>query len=305
MKSDKIKILYITGWGRSGSTILSMLLGQLDGFFLTGEMYQLWQSGFIDNELCGCGSAFSDCQTWRSIIQTAYSRFDNIDPHMVLDYLRHYVRTKSIPQIAFSRKTTYPQDFIDSLDSLYSAVNHVTGCRVIVDSSKHPVYGKVLESLPSVDVYVIHLVRDPRAVAYSWQRTKQVNIDSDKLFRKKNTSASSYKWLIWNLGIHILQRQTQGRYLRIRYEDLITQPQSTMSSILRFVGEEESTLSFQDGDKVEVASNHSIAGNPVRFQKGTLRLTPDMEWKSELGVKDNILTILLTWPMLIKYRYLG
>ena len=50
MKSDKIKILYITGWGRSGSTILSMLLGQLDGFFLTGEMYQLWQSGFIDNE---------------------------------------------------------------------------------------------------------------------------------------------------------------------------------------------------------------------------------------------------------------
>jgi len=32
------KVLYIAGWGRSGSTILDNVLGQLDGCFSTGEL---------------------------------------------------------------------------------------------------------------------------------------------------------------------------------------------------------------------------------------------------------------------------
>jgi hypothetical protein len=33
MANDKIKVLYIAGWGRSGSTILGNILGQVAGFF--------------------------------------------------------------------------------------------------------------------------------------------------------------------------------------------------------------------------------------------------------------------------------
>jgi len=32
------RVLYIAGWGRSGSTILDNVLGQVDGFFSAGEL---------------------------------------------------------------------------------------------------------------------------------------------------------------------------------------------------------------------------------------------------------------------------
>ena len=36
--SAPIKVVYITGAGRSGTTLLDILLGELDGFFSAGEM---------------------------------------------------------------------------------------------------------------------------------------------------------------------------------------------------------------------------------------------------------------------------
>ena len=38
MSGERVKVLYIAGSGRSGSTILDRILGQLDGFFSVGEL---------------------------------------------------------------------------------------------------------------------------------------------------------------------------------------------------------------------------------------------------------------------------
>ena len=35
-------VLYIGGWGRSGSTLLSHLLGGLDGMVSVGELRYVW-----------------------------------------------------------------------------------------------------------------------------------------------------------------------------------------------------------------------------------------------------------------------
>ena len=55
---------------------------------------------------------------------------------------------------------------------LYRAIATVTGARVIVDSSKLPSYLAVLRGVDGLDVRTVHLVRDPRAAAFSWQRAK-------------------------------------------------------------------------------------------------------------------------------------
>ena len=36
--SERVKVLYIVGMGRSGSTILANSLGEVDGFFSAGEI---------------------------------------------------------------------------------------------------------------------------------------------------------------------------------------------------------------------------------------------------------------------------
>ena len=60
-KQSKVKILYIGSAGRSGSTLLDLMLGQGDGMFSTGEVRYLWDRGYLANELCGCGDPFRRC----------------------------------------------------------------------------------------------------------------------------------------------------------------------------------------------------------------------------------------------------
>ena len=50
-------VVYIVGWGRSGSTLLTAVLGELDGAFAAGELRMLWGRGVIGRRLCGCGRA--------------------------------------------------------------------------------------------------------------------------------------------------------------------------------------------------------------------------------------------------------
>ena len=42
------RVLYILGWGRSGSTVLGNILGEVDGFFCAGELHYLWERRLSD-----------------------------------------------------------------------------------------------------------------------------------------------------------------------------------------------------------------------------------------------------------------
>ena len=53
---------------------------------------------------------------------------------------------------------------------LYRAIAEVGGARVVVDSSKLPSHAAILRRLDPIDLRMIHLVRDSRGVAYSWQK---------------------------------------------------------------------------------------------------------------------------------------
>ena len=56
----------IAGPGRSGSTLVAELLGQLKAFESVGELNVLWNRGFLENQPCGCRTPFRDCAYWRS-----------------------------------------------------------------------------------------------------------------------------------------------------------------------------------------------------------------------------------------------
>jgi hypothetical protein len=53
-----VRVLYIGGWGRSGSTLLDLILGQAPGVFSAGEVREIWQSGLVENRPCGCERPF-------------------------------------------------------------------------------------------------------------------------------------------------------------------------------------------------------------------------------------------------------
>ena len=70
---DKLKVILIAGYGRSGSTFLGGLLGAVDGCFHVGELHQLWNRCFERNWACECGQTFRDCAFWRRFMTHFYA----------------------------------------------------------------------------------------------------------------------------------------------------------------------------------------------------------------------------------------
>jgi hypothetical protein len=174
--------------------------------------------------------------------------------------------------------------------------------RVIVDSSKRPSDASILRLVPDIEPYFIHLVRDPRAVAYSWGRRKpQPDRTEATELERHGVLGSTTNWLAWNLGAEALSRRTQ-HFFRMRYEDFISSPVQAIESVIRFVG--ETTVSVPIiGKQVTLKSNHTVSGNPSRFQTGTIELRNDDEWMFRQQPVDRFAATAIASPLLKRYEY--
>ena len=64
---EKIKIVYITGYGRSGGTLIGRLLGDTKNAFFIGELRNFWKYGILKNHDCSCGQKFDMCDFWKQV----------------------------------------------------------------------------------------------------------------------------------------------------------------------------------------------------------------------------------------------
>lgn len=308
----KVKVLYIAGWGRSGSTILGRILGQLQGFFLVGELRYIWDRGMLENRLCSCGVPFMECPVWQEVVSRTLETRNHVSAETLIDlrerelHTRHLLLTPTLG--ALQAKVRKMGDYSTAVEELYHTVRQVGGGGVVVDTSKFPSYGFVLQNLPSIDLYILHLVRDPRAVAYSWKSRRKAKLDkggSDKLMTSHGLVKSSLVWGEWNLAIENLRRQRPARYMLLRYEDFVAKPRSSTRSILRFLDEKDAaaTLPFVDEREVCLQVPHTFSGNPDRFSAGNMVVTPDEGWKRSMSSARQTVVAALTWPGLLRYGY--
>jgi hypothetical protein len=186
---------------------------------------------------------------------------------------------------------------------LYLGIAAATECNVILDSSKNPAYGFLLESIPSIEMYVIHLIRDPRSVAYS-RRKRKWDPASQSYLARHSLTKTAVLWMVWNFGTERLWKASplKSKYRMIRYEDFTVQPRKTVMDILAFV-DEDFDDQFIDECSIPLHATHSIAGNPMRFQKGTVQIRRDDAWKQLMPRWQRSFVTLLTWPFLIRYGY--
>jgi len=295
------KVLYIAGWGRSGSTIVDNILGQVDGFFSAGELMFIWRRGLVEGRLCGCGRPVRECDVWTRVLARAYP--GGVDPEEMVRLEAHSARTRHLP-LHLARVEPGSGQYRRELAALYGALQAETGCRVIVDSSKSPSYGRVLAGAPGLDVRVVQLVRDPRAVAYSWVRRKLQRDDPRRLrsMRSHGPAASSAYWNVLNESTRLLWPEA-GRRLLVRYEDFVTRPQATIDEIVRFAGEPTAELPWTGSSELALEPTHTVSGNPSRFDHGTVALRPDDEWERALRPRDRRIVDLITGRVRRRYGY--
>ncbi|MDX6513938.1 MAG: hypothetical protein QOE36_3442 [Gaiellaceae bacterium] len=288
----RLKVVYIAGWVRTGSTLLGKILGEQEGFFGVGELGYVWDRGFLRDNRCACGATFATCPLWQGAVTRAFGsgRPDAVRLLATADHLRPASRTVGIrgseaPELAWYR---------DACEAIYHGVADESGARVLVDTTKHPSHIAVLDGIASLDVRVVHLVRDPRAIVWSQRRRGQ----------GPGPLRSGLVWDVWHVMTELGWRRS-GRYVRIRYEDFARDPRATVRRVLEAVGEPGEPAAFVGEHEVDLPPNHFFSGNDNRFQTGRISVVPDDEWRDGLRPLTRIGVGLATAPLLARYGYLG
>ena len=306
-----VRVLFIAGMGRSGSTLLDRMLGRAPGVVSVGEIRKFWRRAFDSNELCGCGQVILDCLFWRAVLIDAWGGLDVPGLAEILtaeDRLTIPLR-QAVP-LRFPRvlRGVARRDFArmtQARTTLFRSVARVSGASLVIDSSKGPLYGLALGGMPELDVRVLHLVRDSRAVAHSWMRAKDVPKaagQTGKMPTMRPTTAARL-WVTKNVQIET-QWAFTGRSMRLHYEAFVEHPDRSVSRALRFAGHEGPAPGCAPG-VVELPIQHTVLGNPMRFDHGPINVKVDDAWRQEMPRAIQRQVMRWSLPLMARYGYIG
>ena len=295
-----MKVLYVIGRGRGGSTILANVLGELDGFFSAGEVRTLWDPIVSKGGRCGCGRTAHDCSVWSRVI-------NGLDARRAALLQREVVRERNLPRIMRHRRGrpyAAADSFGEVMHDVYSRLAQVTEAGVIVDSSKRPSYAAFLTTVPGISVYHLHLVRDPRASAHSWKQRRHESATPGEEVRQRGALDSTLRWDVLNVEAEWLRaNEDSRRFVRLRYEDFVARPRGTIEDLIAFAEEDVRPTPFIDDRTVQMGVNHNIAGNPSRRVTGTVEIMDRLDWIKEQSSRDRWVATTVAAPFLRRYGY--
>ena len=307
--TDRPVIVYVAGWGRSGSTLIDRLLGELPGIESLGEVSVLPVRGVVADELCGCGTPFAECPFWSRVgdLLGGWEPEYGTDMDRLRDHVaraRHQIPGGVLVQSQRRRQELI--EYASRYHALLDGASRVGMADIVVDSSKHPSVALALLSDLSADVRIVHIVRDPRGVAYSWSKVKRrtdAGPDSTAEMERFSAMQSAARWLVLNWLTSRLRHRAKY-YSIIRYEDLVSDPATTLSNLLQSLGiEDRGTIAISETREVEFGVHHTVAGNPSRLSVGKTEIQVDEAWRKNMNRGRMRLISILTFSMRRRYGY--
>ncbi|MDZ4767395.1 MAG: hypothetical protein SGI73_22880 [Chloroflexota bacterium] len=306
MTVEKMKILFIGGTGRSGSTILGRVLNEAEGCFFVGELDRVWGQ-LVTQRNCVCGKPYSECEVWAPIFQHAFGGVQEDIAIKMMEFQRRL--SKEFLQMVFRpaqwARQAWVREYIDMTERLYLAVRDVTGCRLLIDSSKGGSYNHFLSRIPSLSVYCLHLMRDPRGVVNTynefWRPRKREGF-------LKVVVPTLLGWDKAQILMEGWGRFLRGsaKYMQMRYEDFVAQPQAHARTIFDFADEPQlaATLPFKNERIISLHLAHITGGNAGSNRVGDIELKLSERYHTRLSRRDKFAAVALTFPVMIRHGYL-
>ena len=306
---DRLQILYVAGVPRTGSTVLGRLLGDMTDVIFVGELNFFWRR-FAQAELCSCRRPLPSCPFWSAVVSKAYGELTQADAAGMAELERHVLRTQFAlglaPAAWRARSASRVGTMLAERARLYQSIGELTGATWIVDGGKEPVFGSFLARIDGADVGTIHLVRDPRGVAFSWQKLVQSDSEPGDMPRKA-PAMTAVDWVAQNIWVQLGLGRLSSTYVRVRYEELVTRPEQVLREIGRATGLAVAAPAATAGARAEPGDrgeHHLVAGNPgVRRSAGNLRLRPDEDWRTQLPRAQQRLVTAICSGLMAAYGY--
>jgi hypothetical protein len=303
---NKLRVLYIGGTGRTGSTLLDQLLGQFPGWFSGGEMAFFWSRGIKEHAICACGTQVRDCVVWSDALADGTGPVDTRADRMITarrSFWSVHLPAMVIPGFARRRMSSL-RDFTETNERLYRRAAANRNASVLIDSSKEPHYAYILREGTDLPISFLHLVRDPRAVGFSWLRRKQeAGLATGEFMEQRGPLVSSIYYLVSNIAAELLWRTHDESYRFLRYEDFVADPLRALDAIGTFVGDPVSASEIIRCSTFDISESHTSWGNPGRVGRTEVTIRADESWKTGLSRWQKFALTACTLPLLLRYGY--
>ena len=243
-----MKIIFIAGLARSGSTLLDFVIGSKKKVLSLGEIYytykkfneSLTSKKFLKKNICSCGLDGNKCPIWSVIFNEWFIQKPK-------SYKDAYLIVLDIVQKIYGSKT------------------------IIIDSSKYVTAMNVFKEINSkVDVVFLHIVKDVRGALISWinrriQKNEIINLFIYfKLFRR---------WSIGNKKIENYLLKMNLKYLTISYDKFCLDTKNSLKIVDDFI-ETDNKGFFQKNLK----DSHIFYGNLFRLDLQDFEIKYDNIW---------------------------
>lgn len=293
----KLPLVYILSTGRSGSTLLDVLLGAQPGCWTLGE-FQLLEIGVGRQMPCGCRTALGQCDYWEPILERVrrsirfpigYFRSGRHPNGKVIRWsmLPAILAGGPLPQQRPAAEAYAVSNLVALEEAKEAAEQYDDEVRWMVDASKDPYRLLWLQASGLFDIRVIHLVRRPEGFINNMMRSADVQ-------GLGPTIRYAARWLVDNLiGAAVLWRMFwPDAVKRVRYEDLATDPEATMDDLCGWLG-----IPFDPDRAVDTGYvvNHGIAGNRPRWEALAVQLQET--WRLTIPEAHQRLIAVLTAPL--------
>lgn len=273
-QSQRRRLIYIGGYGRSGSTLLGRVMSRRDEVLDLGEVVRTARRlRRRRHYYCTCGQPLNQCSIWRRVrVPQEVAQRRNVDRATHLALLEAVMRRSNRRIIIDSSKTAHRQAFT-------------------------PGY---LKKRINADFLMVHLVRDPRAVVYSVLR------DRDRRDQRRSFWSDIGKavkvaaaWSVANLAAEYYGLRHADSYQRIRYEDVIRTggPDALWPLIPR---KPLNGRILRPHPK----NHHAVAGNRMRYEP-TVKIVLDEDWREQLPSSVSAVVAFICFPLILRYRFRG
>lgn len=236
----------------------------VESCFSAGELNHITRTG-LEFEYCSCNSKISECQFWTRVhdlwfeeMTVTWNEFKS---------LRHkFERNATFYRVFFNRIFPSREFKLYQKNTLllFDCIHHVSGAKVIIDSSKSPQRIAVLGA--KKELKVIHLCREFKGVLNSAKHSKRKNIEQgiEADAPQRRTSKTFFDWFLTNLLCEAFKLGINSK--KIKYVDYIKNPELLVRIDMAFA---------KVSQKEVYTTPHMLAGNHLRM-KNELKVDRNM-----------------------------
>ena len=305
------KLAYILAASHSGSTLLSMLLGGHPQIATVGEIKLSSRAmGDLSRYRCSCGEFIRECRFWIKVREgmarqgyefdiadagTDYGAVESRYTRSLLGPMHRGRFIESVRDAALWLSPTWRRQLPEihrRNAALVSTVSEITKVEIVIDSSKTALRLKYLLRNLELDVKVIRLIRDGRAVALTYTDPARFadakdpskragGMGGDREKQRLSMTQAAYEWRRSNEEAeYILRRLNKSQWIEIRYEELCRDTEKTLGRLFEFLGLDPKKR-VKDFRSIE----HHVVGNGMRLDT-TSQISLDERWREKLTDQD-------------------